>query len=62
MHELTQAVVVGEHLLQPETVLPLVPASFTVARQRHVRGAVADVVWGHDGAYRVHIGSLNDSL
>lgn len=39
----------GEHVLQSQTVLPLVAAAFTVAPQRHICRAVTDVVGGHDG-------------
>ena len=40
----------GKHALEAEAVLPLVSAALTVAPQRHVGRAVADVVWGHHGA------------
>lgn len=41
----------GKHPLEAQAVLPMVAAAFTVAPQRHVGRAVADVVWGHDGAW-----------
>lgn len=47
----------GEHALQPQTVLPLDPTAFTVAPQRDVRRAVADVVWSHHGSCRHTVGT-----
>lgn len=46
---LTQAGVVGEEASQSLTLLPLVATTLTVAPQRHICRAVADVIWSHDG-------------
>lgn len=57
---LTQADVVGEHALQSQTVLPLVTAAVTAARQGYLRRAVTDVIGCHDGTYRSQGSQLAD--
>lgn len=46
---LTQAGVAVEHVQDSQTVLPLIPAAFTITPLRHLCTAVTHVVWCHDG-------------
>lgn len=52
---LTQTAVMGEHTLQPQTVLPLVPTALAMTPQRHISRAVTDVVGCHDGSWKAEV-------